>query len=37
MAVRWFAPEEIPWGELAFETTEQALRDWLHGYTAARE
>ncbi len=27
--VRDFAPDEIPWGELAFSTTESALRDWL--------
>lgn len=33
MAVRWYGPDEIPWAELAFETTEQALRDWLVGYT----
>lgn len=25
----WFRPEEIPWPELAFETTTAALRDWL--------
>jgi ADP-ribose pyrophosphatase YjhB (NUDIX family) len=25
----WFGPEEIPWEELAFETTAAALRDWL--------
>jgi len=24
---RWFAPDEIPWNELAFETTDAALRD----------
>ena len=24
---RWFAPDEIPWGDLAFETTAAALRD----------
>lgn len=29
MAVRWFGRDEIPWPELAFETTEQALRDLL--------
>lgn len=28
-AVAWFAPDEIPWADLAFETTEQALRDWV--------
>lgn len=27
--VRWFAPTEIPWSELAFETTEHALRAWV--------
>ncbi|MEX2247130.1 MAG: NUDIX hydrolase [Dehalococcoidia bacterium] len=27
--VRWFAPDEIPWPDLAFETTDAALRDWL--------
>jgi ADP-ribose pyrophosphatase YjhB (NUDIX family) len=26
--VAWFAPAEIPWSELAFDTTEAALRDW---------
>jgi ADP-ribose pyrophosphatase YjhB (NUDIX family) len=25
----WFLPEEIPWEELAFPSTWQALRDWL--------
>lgn len=32
LQVRWFWPNEIPWEDLAFETTEAALRDW----TAAR-
>jgi len=27
--VRAFAPDELPWDELAFSTTESALRDWL--------
>jgi ADP-ribose pyrophosphatase YjhB (NUDIX family) len=27
--VRWFSPGEIPWDELAFDTTEWALKDWL--------
>jgi ADP-ribose pyrophosphatase YjhB (NUDIX family) len=27
--VRGFTPEEIPWDELAFSTTESALRDWV--------
>ena len=25
----WFAPSEIPWNELAFETTTQILQRWL--------
>jgi len=31
-AVRWFAPDEIPWAEIAFETTEAALREWIGRY-----
>ena len=27
--IRWFRPEEIPWDELAFDSTTAALRDWL--------
>ena len=27
--VRAFAPDEIPWEELAFSTAESALRDWV--------
>jgi mutator protein MutT len=27
--VRWFAREDIPWDELAFDTTHWALRDWV--------
>ena len=27
--VRSFAPDEIPWGDLAFTTAESALRDWV--------
>lgn len=27
--VRGFSPDEIPWEELAFTTTESALRDWV--------
>jgi ADP-ribose pyrophosphatase YjhB (NUDIX family) len=26
--VEWVAPEEIPWDELAFPSTRQALKDW---------
>jgi 8-oxo-dGTP diphosphatase len=29
--IRAFAPGEIPWDELAFWSTEQALRDLLDG------
>jgi ADP-ribose pyrophosphatase YjhB (NUDIX family) len=29
LEVRTFAPAEIPWPELAFQTTVWALRDWL--------
>ena len=34
--VRAFAPDEIPWDELAFWSTEQALRDLLGGNGASR-
>jgi len=27
--VGWFAPDEIPWEELAFESTERFLRLWV--------
>jgi hypothetical protein len=27
--IRSFAPDDVPWGELAFWSTEQALRDLL--------
>ena len=29
LEVRPFRPEAIPWPELAFRTTEWALRDWV--------
>lgn len=29
LEVRPFGPEEIPWPDLAFRTTEWALRDWV--------
>ena len=37
--VGWFAPDAIPWDELAFDTTEWALRAWLdsEGAKKARE
>ncbi|MGH2608989.1 MAG: NUDIX domain-containing protein, partial [Tepidiformaceae bacterium] len=27
--VRWFPADEIPWDELAFDSTTAALRDWV--------
>jgi ADP-ribose pyrophosphatase YjhB (NUDIX family) len=30
--VRAFPPESIPWGELAFESTRAALRDYIHRF-----
>lgn len=29
LEVRWFAGGEIPWDEIAFDSTEAALRDWV--------
>ncbi len=29
--VRWFKPSEIPWDQLAFHSTRDALTDWLRG------
>ncbi len=29
LEARWFLPQEIPWDELAYETTRWALQDWL--------
>jgi ADP-ribose pyrophosphatase YjhB (NUDIX family) len=29
LETRWFRPEEIPWDDLAYETTRWALEDWL--------
>jgi hypothetical protein len=29
---RAFAPEEIPWGELAFDSTRAALRDYVRRF-----
>jgi hypothetical protein len=28
-AVRYFAPDKIPWDDLAFHTTREALADWI--------
>jgi ADP-ribose pyrophosphatase YjhB (NUDIX family) len=27
--IGWFSPDAIPWGSIAFNTTEAALRDWV--------
>jgi ADP-ribose pyrophosphatase YjhB (NUDIX family) len=32
LAVNNFAPEEIPWGELAFDSTRAALKDYIRRY-----
>ena len=32
LEVRAFPPEEIPWGELAFESTRAALRDYVRRF-----
>jgi ADP-ribose pyrophosphatase YjhB (NUDIX family) len=29
LEARWFTPDEIPWDELAYETTNWALKDWV--------
>jgi ADP-ribose pyrophosphatase YjhB (NUDIX family) len=29
LEIRPFAPDAIPWSEIAFRTTEWALRDWV--------
>jgi ADP-ribose pyrophosphatase YjhB (NUDIX family) len=29
LEVRYFKPDELPWKDIAFHTTEAALRDWL--------
>jgi ADP-ribose pyrophosphatase YjhB (NUDIX family) len=31
LEARWFAPAGIPWDELAFRSTEEALKDFLGG------
>lgn len=33
---RYFGPAEIPWEEIAFRTTEAALRDWMRLAAAPR-
>ncbi len=34
LEARWFRREEIPWDDLAYETTRWALRDWLRSKRA---
>ena len=34
LEARWFSPKEIPWDDLAYDTTRWALRDWLKGRSA---
>lgn len=31
---RWFSVQEIPWDDLAFETTRESLHDWLAANSA---
>lgn len=33
-AVETFAPEEIPWDDLAFDTTTEALKTWVARYAS---
>jgi ADP-ribose pyrophosphatase YjhB (NUDIX family) len=36
LEARWFAPEDIPWDDLSFDTTRWALRDWLRAREGTR-
>lgn len=31
LEAKWFDPADIPWDELAYDTTRWALRDWVEG------
>jgi ADP-ribose pyrophosphatase YjhB (NUDIX family) len=31
LETRWFKPDEVPWDDLAYDTTRWALRDWVDG------
>ncbi len=33
LEVRWFSPNDIPWDDLAYETTKWALSDWIERST----
>jgi len=35
LEARWFRPEDIPWDDLAYDTTRWALRDWLEARSRA--
>jgi ADP-ribose pyrophosphatase YjhB (NUDIX family) len=30
LEIGWFAPDRIPWADLAFDTTNWALKDWMN-------
>jgi hypothetical protein len=32
LEVRLFTPDEIPWNELAFQSTAEGLREYLSGH-----
>ena len=36
LEARWFDPRDIPWDELAYETTRWALSDWLESRSSGR-
>jgi ADP-ribose pyrophosphatase YjhB (NUDIX family) len=36
LEARWFRPEDIPWDDLAYDTTRWALRDWLGAQSAGK-
>ena len=36
LEAKWFDPEDIPWDELAYDTTRWALRDWVAGWKRRR-
>lgn len=36
MEIQWFTPHEIPWAELAFRSTQDAMQDWCHAYNKQR-
>ena len=32
LEAQWFAPHEIPWSELAFQSTREGLAHYLEGF-----